>query len=345
MACRIDLPEIAEPLLRWYAACARDLPWRLSSPDPYRTLVSEIMLQQTRVETVKPYYERFIAALPDVQSLAAAEEEQLLKLWEGLGYYSRVRNLQKAARVVVTAHNGRIPDRPDQLRKLPGIGEYTAGAIASIAFGLPEPAVDGNVLRVCSRLVNSKRNIDDPACRAAIRTALRSVYPPGRCSEFTQALMDLGAMVCLPATPKCGECPLNGSCRARQAGTAAELPVRKPKANRRIEPMTVFVLHSASGRIALRKRPAKGILAGLWEYPSVPGKLSQTAAAKRLAGLNLEFDSLEKAGSRRHVFTHVEWQMTVWRAECRREDPLFTWVTAEEQETAYPLPSAFKGFC
>ena len=345
MASAIKLPDIPGPLLRWYEGAARDLPWRLSSPDPYRTLVSEIMLQQTRVETVKPYYERFIAALPDIRALAAADEERLLKLWEGLGYYSRVRNLQKAARAAVRDFDGKIPSQPDQLRKLPGIGEYTAGAIASIAFGLPEPAVDGNVLRVCSRLCNSRRNIDDPACREAIRQGLRAIYPKDRCSEFTQALMDLGAMVCLPGTPRCGECPLKDLCGAFHAGSAAELPVKKTKASRRIELRTVFLLRSPGGRIALRKRPDKGILAGLWEYPSVSGTLTGKEAAEWLTGQELTFDHLEKGRSRKHVFTHVEWHMTVWKAECRQENPVFTWVTEHELETVCTLPSAFKGFC
>ena len=343
MSCRIELPDIGGPLLRWYADSARELPWRLSSPDPYRTLVSEIMLQQTRVETVKSYYERFIAALPDIQALASAGEEQLLKLWEGLGYYSRVRNLQKTARAVLTNFNGKIPSRPDQLRKLPGIGEYTAGAIASIAFGLPEPAVDGNVLRVCSRLADSRRNVDDPACREAVRQSLKTIYPPDQCSEFTQALMDLGAMVCLPGTPRCGDCPLKDLCRAFHAGTAHELPVRKPKTVRRIESRTVFLLHSPSGRIALSKRPERGILAGLWEYPSVSGKLTRQGAAEWLAGLHLETDHLEKRPPRKHVFTHVEWHMTVWKARCRTENPVFTWVSKQELDTVCALPSAFKG--
>ena len=345
MPCRMELPDIVGPLLRWYADSARVLPWRLSSPDPYRTLVSEIMLQQTRVETVKPYYERFIAALPDIRALSEAREEQLLKLWEGLGYYSRVRNLQKAARAVLTDFNGKIPALPEQLRKLPGIGEYTAGAIASIAFGLPEPAVDGNVLRVCSRLADSRQNVDDPVCRESVRQALRTIYPPDRCSEFTQALMDLGAMICLPGMPRCGDCPLKELCRAFHAGTAHELPVRKPKAARRIETRTVFLLHSPSGRIALSKRPERGILAGLWEYPSVVGKLTRKEAAGWLAGQDLEADHLEKGRSRKHVFTHVEWHMTVWKAGCRTENPVFNWVSKQELETVCALPSAFKGIC
>lgn len=344
-AFKNKLPDIAGPLLRWYEVSARELPWRLSSPDPYRTLVSEIMLQQTRVETVKPYYERFIAALPDLQSLAAAEEEQLLKLWEGLGYYSRVRNLQKAARAIVTDFDGKIPAQPDRLRKLPGIGEYTAGAIASIAFGLPEPAVDGNVLRVCSRLGNSRDNIGDPGCRETVRRELRAIYPPNRCSEFTQALMDLGALVCLPGTPRCGDCPLNELCGAYHAGTAQELPVKKTKAARRIESKTVFLLHSSGGRIALRKRPDKGILAGLWEYPSVSGQLTRAETVEWLTGQDLNFDHLKKGRSRKHVFTHVEWHMTVWKAECSQEHPAFAWVTKQELETVFALPSAFKGFC
>ena len=331
-------------LLDWYARAARDLPWRLQSPDPYRTLVSEIMLQQTRVETVKPYYERFIAELPDLQALAAVSEEKLLKLWEGLGYYSRARNLQKAAQAVIREHHGKIPAEREQLLKLPGIGEYTAGAVASIAFGRPEPAVDGNVLRVCARLLNSRHDIADPVFRRTVREQLQRIYPEGKCSEFTQSIMELGAMICLPGNPRCAECPLRDECAAFAAGTAPALPVKKAPAARRIETLTVFLLRSEQGRIALRKRPDKGILAGLWEYPSVPGRLSRKDALAWLNEHMLEPVRLRKTAPHRHVFTHLEWHMSGWSALCRRESPEWVWATPEECRTRYSLPGAFSGF-
>ena len=332
------------PLLRWYAGSARKMPWRMSSPDPYCTLVSEIMLQQTRVETVKPYYERFIAELPTVAALAAADEERLLKLWEGLGYYSRVRNLQKAAQKVMLEFGGELPADRDLLLSLPGIGEYTAGAIASIAFGLPEPAVDGNVLRVCARLTDCHADIADPAFRRETRSLLKAVYPPGKCSDLTQSIMDLGAVVCLPGTPHCPECPLHEICLARKAGTAPALPVKKAAAERKIEVRTVFLLYSDSGRIALRKRPGRGILAGLWEYPAESGKLTRPEVGQWLKNHQIEAVGIRKAGSCKHIFTHLEWHQTGWLIQCRGENSEFTWTTLPDLHERYSLPSAFQGF-
>ncbi|MBO4649105.1 MAG: A/G-specific adenine glycosylase [Lentisphaeria bacterium] len=340
----MDFSFMPSLLLDWYARSARDLPWRLQTPDPYRTLVSEIMLQQTRVETVKPYYERFIAELPDLPALAAVSEEKLLKLWEGLGYYSRARNLQKAAQTVMREYQGKIPSDREQLLHLPGIGDYTAGAVASIAFGKPEPAVDGNVLRVCARLLNSRHDIADPAFRKKVRDQLRKVYPEGKCSEFTQSIMELGAMICLPGNPRCTECPLRDKCAGSKAGTAPALPVKKAPAARRIETLTVFLLRSKQGRIALRKRPDKGILAGLWEYPSVPGLLTRKDALDWLNARTLEPVRLRKTAPHQHIFTHLEWHMTGWFALCRRESPDWVWTTPEECRTRYSLPGAFNGF-
>ena len=341
---KMDFSFMPSRLLEWYAAAARDLPWRLRIPNPYLTLVSEIMLQQTRVETVKPYYTRFIAELPDLPALAGVSEEKLLKLWEGLGYYSRARNLQKAAQAVMREHHGEIPAEREQLLKLPGIGEYTAGAVASIAFGRPEPAVDGNVLRVCARLLNSRHDIADPAFRKAVRKHLQSVYPEGKCSEFTQSIMELGAMVCLPGNPRCMECPLRDKCAGFKAGTAPALPVKKAPAARKIVTLTVFLLRSEQGRIALRKRPGKGILAGLWEYPSVPGRLSRGEALAWLNARTLKPLRFRKTAPHRHVFTHLEWHMAGWFALCLEESPEWVWATPEECRTRYSLPGAFKGF-
>ena len=331
------------PLLDWYAAEARKMPWRMNSPDPYHTLVSEIMLQQTRVETVKPYYERFLAELPTIASLAAADEDRLLKLWEGLGYYSRVRNLQKTAREVMKRFSGQLPADRDLLLSLPGIGEYTAGAIASIAFGLPEPAVDGNVLRVCTRLADHHSDISDAAFRRETRELLRTVYPAGKCSEFTQSIMDLGAMVCLPGNPHCSKCPIQKICLARQNGTAPALPVKKMQADKKNECRTVFLLYSPLNRIALRKRPGRGILAGMWEYPSEPGVMTRSQIIHWLQENHLEAVRLKKAVSYKHVFTHLEWDLSGWLIQCRAENPEFTWVTVAELNARYPLPSAFHG--
>ena len=235
---------LTEPLLVWYMSAARDLPWREPNPDPYRVLVSEIMLQQTRVDTVKPYYERFTAEFPTIQSLADADEEHLLKLWEGLGYYSRAKNLREAARRLIAEYGGRLPADRERLLRLPGIGEYTAGAIASIAFGLPEPAVDGNVIRVCFRLLDCHGDPADPQLRGEVREQLKKVYPERHCSEFTQGLMELGAVICLPGNPRCPECPLRGICLGFKTGNAPALPMKKVQPKRRIERKTVFLLQT-----------------------------------------------------------------------------------------------------
>ena len=267
------LKKIVQPLLDWYDANARILPWR-EQPEPYRVWLSEIMLQQTRVEAVKPYFERFLAALPTIRSLAEAPEDRLMKLWEGLGYYNRARNLQKAARMILERHNGMFPSDFEEILALPGIGEYTAGAISSIAFGRPVPAVDGNVLRVMSRLLESAEDIAQPAVKVNITHALKQIYPEQRCGDFTQSLMELGATVCLPnGKPKCRECPLAELCLARLNGKVAELPVKAPKKARKLENRTVLLLFCGN-RIAIRRREEKGLLAGLYEFPNREGSLT-----------------------------------------------------------------------
>ncbi len=270
----LPLP-IAEPLLAWYKHNARELPWR-ENTDAYRVWVSEIMLQQTRVEAVKPYFLRFMKALPDIRALADVPEETLLKLWEGLGYYSRARNLQRAAKLVTERHDGVLPSDMRELRALPGIDPYTAGAIASIAYGMAEPAVDGNVLRVLARLSGSELDIALPAARIAAEKAVRDMIPADDPGAFNQALMELGACVCLPNTaPRCVECPLAALCRAHREGRETELPVRSKKAARRVEEHSVFVLREHT-RVAVRKRGGSGLLAGLWELPNLPGHMEQT---------------------------------------------------------------------
>lgn len=338
-----SLQAIVAPLLEWYDRHARILPWR-ESPEPYRVWISEIMLQQTRVEAVKPYYDRFLKELPDLHALAEAPEPQLLKLWEGLGYYNRVRNLQKAARVIVSEYGGEFPRDVETLRSLPGIGEYTAGAIASISFNRPEPAVDGNVLRVVSRLAASREDISSPKVKGAISDALRQVYPAGRCGDFTQSLMELGATVCLPnGAPRCAECPLAELCAGRREGIAAGLPVKPGRKPRRIEPRTVFLLRCGD-RIALLRRPGSGLLAGLWEFPNTAGSLTVTEAAEWMAGQGIFAERIIATGGAKHVFTHLEWHMSGFLADCKAENGGFHWVTRDELEREISLPTAFRPF-
>lgn len=330
-------------LLQWYDGCARVLPWR-EDPTPYRVWVSEIMLQQTRVEAVKPYYERFLTALPTVADLAAAPADRLLKLWEGLGYYNRARNLQKGAKEVMERFGGSIPASFEELRSLPGVGDYTAGAIASIAFGLPVPAVDGNVLRVMARLLARRNDILDPAVKKGWSVEIAGIIPKDRAGDFNQSLMELGALVCVPGgAPKCGDCPLRSVCRAHALNIEEELPVKAAKKPRKAEERTVFLL-TCGKRLALRRRPEKGLLAGLWELPAAPGNLSREEAARALSGWGIEVSGLEKLPSSKHIFTHIEWRMAGWAGEATKPSPDFTWVTGEELWRDCALPSAFRAY-
>lgn len=339
-----SLQPIVEPLLSWYDAQARVLPWR-EDPTPYKVWISEIMLQQTRVEAVKPYFERFLSALPDVNALAAAREDTLLKLWEGLGYYSRVRNLQKAAKAIVKEYAGRLPRDPALLQKLPGIGPYTAGAIASISYGEPVPAVDGNVLRVTSRILASRDDITLPAVKKAVEAAVRSIIPRGRAGAFNQALMELGAMVCLPnGIAKCGECPVRAACKGHELGVEMLLPVKSPKKARRVEQRTVIVLLS-EGRVALRRRPAKGLLAGMWELPNLESHMP-AAEALRLLDIRQEADSLETLAEAKHIFSHVEWHMQAFLLHFAHipDGGSLEWVTLRQLREEYALPGAFQAY-
>ena len=332
----VQLPEL---LLPWYELHKRDLPWR-ADREPYHVWLSEIMLQQTRVEAVKGYYARFLTALPTIASLANAPDEQLNKLWEGLGYYTRVRNLQKAARQVMERHGGSFPSDHAAIRELAGIGDYTAGAIGSICFGLPTPAVDGNVLRVCSRLTADDAPIDKPQTKKALTAALAEIYPKGRCGDFTQALMELGATVCVPnGAPRCESCPLSAVCRAHKEGIETELPVKTPKKPRRVEEMTVFLLHK-DGEFALDKRPGTGLLAGLWEFPHVPRKLELPETLALLEAWGAIPEEIEKSVERTHIFTHVQWEMRGFFIRCRELPQDFTRGRPEE----YALPTAFRLF-
>ena len=334
------LNQLAPALVPWFQKNGRRLPWR-ENAIPYHVWLSEIMLQQTRIEAVKPYYARFLQEIPDIAALAAADPEKLQKLWEGLGYYSRVRNLQTAAQQIMTEYGGTFPDTWDEIRKLKGIGDYTAGAIASMCFNRPTPAVDGNVLRVLSRITGDARPITDEKTRKAVRADLAAVYPGENCGDFTQAIMELGETVCLPnAAPDCGRCPCRDFCTAAD-GSWEKYPVKAEKKARRREEYTVFLLYSGDG-IAIRKRPEKGILAGLWEYPNVPGRLTLPKVKAQLAAWDLDPESVRKTETVMHIFTHVEWKMHCYEAVCRNRSEAFVWVPAEELKTRIALPTAFR---
>lgn len=336
------LGQIVRPLLDWYARSARVLPWR-ENTDPYRVWISEIMLQQTRVETVIPYYNRFLHALPDVRALAGVPEDKLLKLWEGLGYYSRARSLKKAAQLIV-AEGGEFPRDFEGVSRLPGVGPYTAGAICSIALGLPTPAVDGNVLRVLCRLFCCAGRADDPRLRAEATRALAPVYPAGHCGDFTQSLMELGALVCLPnGAPLCEKCPLAGLCAAHAAGRETDYPVRAVKTERRREEYTVFLLRCGE-RVAVRRRESGGLLGGLWELPNTVGLLSGAQAAEWLSAHGIRVPELYAGGEKKHIFTHVEWRMRAYTAVCENAPEGFVWADAQRLGGEIPLPTAFRKF-
>ena len=336
------LKKLPRALLPWYRENKRDLPWRRDR-EPYHVWLSEIMLQQTRVEAVKGYYARFLQALPTVEALASCDDDVLHKLWEGLGYYSRVRNLKKAAIQIMEDHEGVFPRDYEKIRKLPGIGDYTAGAVSSICFDAPMPAVDGNVLRVVSRLTEDDTPIDLPAQKKKVDDILREVYPE-EAGEFTQALMELGATLCGPNwEPRCAECPCKDFCGGCLHGTAEQFPVKLPKKEKRVEDRTVFIL-SCDGRYALEKRPNKGLLAGLWQFPNVIGKLETLDALAAVEKLGLRPRELMRQLERKHIFTHIRWEMRgiyIEVAECAGE---YTWLTAEQIQTEAALPTAFRQF-
>ena len=334
--------DLAADLLPWYGTHTRPLPWRRDAT-PYRVWVSEIMLQQTRIEAARGYFDRFMAALPTVADLAAADEQTVLKLWEGLGYYSRARNLHKAAKAIVEKYGGALPADEAALRSLPGVGDYTAGAVASIAFGLPEPAVDGNVLRICARLTRCPDSIGDARVKDAFREALRAQYPADRAGAFTSALMELGETVCLPGTPDCDVCPLRDKCAGSKSGRPEAWPVMPEKKARRVQERTVFILEH-DGRAALIKRPDRGLLAGLWELPNVEGALDEAAALCRADGWGCAPLGLEPCGQAVHIFTHLEWHMTGWRVRCAAAPDRFVWTTPADRAERYPVPSAFRAY-
>ena len=341
------LYKIAEPIISWYQEHRRDLPWR-REPDAYRVWVSEIMLQQTRVEAVKPYYERFLRELPSVKELAQAKEDILLKLWEGLGYYNRVRNMQKAAQQIMLDYHGEFPDTYEEIRSLKGIGSYTAGAISAFAYGIPKAAVDGNVLRVVSRLTGSREDIMKQSVRKKVEGELEKIIPADAASDFNQGLIELGALVCVPnGVPKCEECPVSNLCEARQQGSTDEIPVKSKGKARKIEERTVFIFKDGK-KLAIRKRPGKGLLAGLYEFPNEPGHMNTdevTAYSKRIGLMPVRIKEL---GQAKHIFSHIEWHMAGYEVivdELERVNKEgFLFIRPEEIEREYPIPSAFEAY-
>ena len=324
--------------MEWYLRSMRDLPWRRTR-DGYAVWISEIMLQQTRVAAVIPYYERFLRKLPDVFALASVDDDRLHKLWEGLGYYSRARNLKRAAGEIVSRFAGKMPQSYDALLALPGIGEYTAGAIASIAYGEAVPAVDGNVLRVYARLFGMERDIRDPAFKKEVRAFLLPLVPTDQPGVFNAALMELGAIVCLPnGAPKCGECPVRDFCAAYREGRTAQLPVIGAKRARKIERKTVFALTIHGGLVGFR-RPEIGLLAGLWQLPETPGELSDAEAAAWLGEHGILPAGELRFYERKHIFTHIEWHMRVCSAEVSAEALPEGWIVLDE---SHALPTAYR---
>ncbi len=335
--------RIAPPLLAWFYENRRSLPFR-DDPTPYHIWISEIMLQQTRVEAVKGYYARFLDSLPTVSHLAACDDDTLHKLWEGLGYYSRADNLRRAAQVIVEKYSGELPCTYEELLALPGIGEYTAGAIASISMNIPVPAVDGNVLRVFTRLYNDHADITVPLTKKRITAQVCEELPDDMPGDFNQALMELGALICVPGEPKCSECPLASLCAANTAGSAASLPAKAPKKPRRVEDVTVLLIHSEAGWL-LSKREEKGLLAGLWQ-PMIlmdsPISDAQSALESLLPGsLPLHTEELKPS---KHLFSHIEWRMHGWQIEISGTPTApvgCVWAKSMEE---YAIPNAFRAY-
>ena len=347
--------NIVEPLLMWYDRNKRILPWR-ESRDPYRIWVSEIMLQQTRVEAVKPYFDRFVSQLPDVKSLAEAEQTHLLKLWEGLGYYNRVKNMQKAARMIMDLYEGCMPDEYELLLKLPGIGTYTAGAVASIAFNRQTVAVDGNVLRIITRLTADDGDVLSEKFKQDIRRQLLQVIPKERPGDFNQAMMELGATVCLPnGAPRCTFCPWHDICMARLQGRVGEIPFKKKRSSRCIEKKTVLLIQDGD-KTLIHQRPEKGLLAGMYEFPMAEGWLSKKQVMESVIGMGYRPLYAGKVEDSVHIFSHKEWHMQGWlikveesgfSSECFGELPLQADYYMEDAKTIqsdYPIPSAFRAY-
>lgn len=361
--------EMVEPLVEWFQKNARELRWR-SNPIPYYVWLSEIMLQQTRVEAVKSYFNRFVSELPTIEALANAPEEKILKLWEGLGYYNRVKNMQKAAIIVMEQYGGELPQDYKKLLQLPGIGSYTAGAISSIAYHIAKPAVDGNVLRVAMRLKGCYDDITKPSVKKELEKEIETIMPKENPGIFNQAFMELGATICIPnGKPLCNQCPLAFFCTAKQKDIVMELPVKKPKKKRRIEEKTVFIFCSQN-KAAISKREEKGLLSGLWQFPNIDGTLKAEQVKYYIEQLGYKIEQLEPLGEAKHIFSHIEWHMTGYKitigeqtidsmiylplkeegvyevcseiGQLKQIFDLCIWADKKEIEQVYTLPTAFE---
>ena len=340
-----ELLSACVPLITgWYRQHKKPFPWR-TDPTPYHVWISEIMLQQTRIEAALPYYSRFLEAFPTIEALAEAPDDRLMRLWQGLGYYSRARNLKKAAVLICETYGGRLPDRAAELKKLPGIGDYTAGAIASIAYGQPEPAVDGNVLRVVMRLLACSDDVLAGSTRNGVAGLLRQIYPSGQESAFlTEGLMELGEVICIPnGEAKCSDCPLCGLCRAYMEESCSRYPVRSAPKERKVEEKTVLLL-ICGNKVAIRRRGEEGLLAGLWEYPNTEGLLVPDELCALLDRQGIGYTAVAGCGDARHIFTHIEWRMHGYRVMCREETEGFVWKTPWEIEEGFAIPTAFRYF-
>ena len=348
-----QMKETVQPLVEWFRENQRDLPWR-KRMDAYRVWISEIMLQQTRVEAVKPYYERFLKELPDVKALAEVPEDRLLKLWEGLGYYNRARNLKEAACQIMEKYGGRFPETYEEIRGLKGIGNYTAGAVSSFVYGVRKPAVDGNVLRVVTRITADWSDITKAGTRTKVEREVEEVIPAEAAGDFNQSLIELGAIVCVPnGEPKCGICPVSGICLAHAQGRETEFPVKAKKKARRIEKRTILVFRD-NEKTAVRKRPDTGLLAGLYEFPGTEGHLKQPEVVRYAKSLGLMPIRVKKLGSAKHIFSHVEWHMVGYEVivdELEKNvrdqgaapgEILFA--ELRELKEHYPMPSAFEAY-
>ncbi len=343
---RMDIEAFQNDLVQWFQEEQRNLPWRKDN-DAYRVWVSEVMLQQTRVDTVIPYYNRFLEKFPTIESFADADEESILKIWEGLGYYSRVRNLHTAVKEVVAKYGGKVPDTKEEISKLKGVGPYTAGAVLSIAYGKPVPAVDGNVMRVLSRLLLLTDDIAKPASRKIFEEAVEELMYHDHPSHFNQALMELGALICTPSSPACLLCPVREHCQAFAKGVQEQLPVKTRKKSTRHEDIVAVVLKDEEGKILINKRPGKGLLANLWEFPNlkVVPLLDGWEILQDFLSTEYSMDAVieqEDFTVVQHVFTHLTWKINAHEGRLKSGNidgnETLKFVTEEElEELAFPV--------
>ena len=338
----MELKQIVEPLIKWYGQEGRKLPWR-EGKNPYHIWISEIMLQQTKIEAVKKYYDRFIQELPTIQDLAKVEEDKLLKLWEGLGYYNRARNLKKAAIQIEEKFNGKMSKTYQDLITLAGIGEYTAGAISSIAFNQKVPAVDGNVLRVLSRVTKSKKDVLLPETKKEMTRKIQEILPK-QAGTFNEAIMELGETICIPnGEPLCDKCPLVNICLAKKENLVMQIPVRVKKTKRKKEEITVFLL-KYKNKIAIQKREQNGLLAGMYEFPNQKEKMTKKKLEEYLKQKKIIGKNIKKVGTHKHIFTHIEWSMTAYEIETQEELKGYLWIQQKDLKNKYALPTAFAVF-